>query len=254
MDTEEMVLCTHCNKEVAKANFDVHEPHCQRFLCLCPDCDETIPRDQLEDHKAEEHAEVKCQECNKKMERRHLMDHKTDECLERLQSCEYCELELPLSGLLKHSLSCGSRTTPCSDCGRYVQFQHQHLHALECSNGPLTVKNPRPEDDETVEKQISTCWSCLKTIPSKNLEAHKMYCKPFVRNTDADLHEDLEPRNMSSPDTPDVSFKFQKAKRYMERDLDEISTCNFCHLALPVKTLEWHEKKCELHKHLSLSQ
>ncbi|KAA0702095.1 hypothetical protein E1301_Tti007921 [Triplophysa tibetana] len=119
------------NKEVAKANYDVHEPHCQRFLCLCPGCDETIPRDQLEDHKAEEHAE-------------------TDECQERLKSCEYCELELPLSGLLKHSLSCGSRTSPCSDCGRYVQFQHQHLHALECSNGPLTVKNPRPEDDETV--------------------------------------------------------------------------------------------------------
>lgn len=70
-----------------------------------------------------------------------------------------------------------------------------------------------------------------------------MYCKQFVRKTDADFYEDLKPGNVSPPDTPDISFKFQKAKRYsnMERDLDEISTCHFCHLALPVRTLEWHE-------------
>lgn len=234
------LTCSHSNKEVAKANFDVHEPHCQRFLCLCPDCDETIHRDQLEDHKAEQHAEVitlwslfcakkvfilvilvslQCLWCcvfsscltgemsemqkkdgtkgsagpRGKLLTSHLTEHhtlelsflkkacqycsilclwshplhasshlfpslgvyflsvfpfQTDECPERLKSCEYCELELPWSSLLKHSLSCGSRTELCSDCGRYVQFKHQQKHALECSNTPPTVKNP--EDDEDV--------------------------------------------------------------------------------------------------------
>lgn len=51
-----MFLCS--NKEVAKANYDLHEPHCKRFLCKCPDCNDTVPRDQLEEHKTEQHAQV----------------------------------------------------------------------------------------------------------------------------------------------------------------------------------------------------
>lgn len=70
-----------------------------------------------------------------------------------------------------------------------------------------------------------------------------MYCKQFVGNTDVEPYQDLESGDTSPPDCPDFSFKFQKPMRYsnIEKDLDKISTCNFCHLALPIKTLEWHE-------------
>ncbi|KAM3616694.1 uncharacterized protein V6R79_021851 [Siganus canaliculatus] len=45
-------------REVAEANFALHETHCSRFLCLCPDCGETVPTEQLEQHREEEHTEV----------------------------------------------------------------------------------------------------------------------------------------------------------------------------------------------------
>uniref|UniRef100_A0A3Q1F114 XIAP associated factor 1 n=1 Tax=Acanthochromis polyacanthus TaxID=80966 RepID=A0A3Q1F114_9TELE len=46
----DFLLCV-CHKEVAEANFALHETHCSRFLCLCPECDEAVPRDQLAEHK-----------------------------------------------------------------------------------------------------------------------------------------------------------------------------------------------------------
>lgn len=50
------------HKEIAEVNFALHESHCSRFLCLCPDCNEAVPRDQLEEHREEQHAEVYAQE------------------------------------------------------------------------------------------------------------------------------------------------------------------------------------------------
>nr|XP_055052721.1 XIAP-associated factor 1 [Misgurnus anguillicaudatus] len=247
MDTEENVLCTHCNKEVAKANFDLHEPHCRRFLCLCPDCDDTVPRELLEEHKSEQHAQVKCQKCNKKMERRHLLDHETNECSERLQSCEYCSLELPLKDLLKHSLSCGSRTERCHDCGRYVQFKDQLQHTNNCSKTHPTSKSSSSEDDETDDESTSRCWKCQQSIPLDSLDEHELECKNALQFIRKDVDFD---------DTADFSFsKYQRVKkeRHME-DLDKISTCKLCHLALPVKILKWHQQKCELNKLLSLAQ
>lgn len=45
-------------KEVAESNFTLHEMHCKRFLCLCPDCNETIPKEHLNQHREEQHTQV----------------------------------------------------------------------------------------------------------------------------------------------------------------------------------------------------
>ncbi|XP_052472682.1 XIAP-associated factor 1 isoform X2 [Carassius gibelio] len=209
MDEEELVLCTHCKKEVAKANYDLHEPHCKRFLCICPDCDETVPRDQLEEHKTEQHAEVKCKMCNKKLERRHLLDHEKDECSERPQ---------------------------------------------------ISSKNLVSEDDtaDTDELTMLQCQNCLKYIPSDTLKKHKLLCKQSLKFADVE-DDDSEDENPNAGNARAADFSFsslQKKKRETEDrkiDLDKISTCPLCHLALPAKTLEWHETKCELYKHLSLA-
>ncbi|XP_051962550.1 LOW QUALITY PROTEIN: XIAP-associated factor 1 [Xyrauchen texanus] len=121
---------------IAIKSFDLHERHCKK----------SVPWEQLEEHKAQEHIQVKCGKCNKMMERRQLLDHETDECSERLQICEFCQLELPLSSLMEHSLSCGSRTERCSDCGRYVKLKEQLHHAQICCSTPPTLKKPSPED------------------------------------------------------------------------------------------------------------
>lgn len=46
------------HKEIALINFSLHETHCSRFLCLCPDCNEAVPRDQLSEHRKEQHSKV----------------------------------------------------------------------------------------------------------------------------------------------------------------------------------------------------
>ncbi|KAK2880928.1 hypothetical protein QQF64_008740 [Cirrhinus molitorella] len=254
MDEEEMILCTHCNKEVVKANYELHKPHCERFLCICPDCDETVPRDQLEEHKAEQHTEVKCKMCKKKMERRHLSDHEKDECTERPEICEFCQLEHPLSNLKVHKVSCGSRTERCSDCGQYVKLMDQLDHPQICST-------TTPKQSNNLEEIMVQCVNCLKYIDSDSLEEHRLLCNQPLRYADDDdddsEDEDENPNhgNDNTADASDFSFsslKKTKGAKYIDMDLDKISTCPLCHLALPAKTLVWHEKKCELHKHLSM--
>lgn len=57
---QKMTLCplSYSHKDVAEANFALHETHCSRFLCLCPDCNEAVPKDQLSQHKEEQHTQV----------------------------------------------------------------------------------------------------------------------------------------------------------------------------------------------------
>ncbi|XDV32176.1 hypothetical protein PO909_003055 [Leuciscus waleckii] len=188
-----MFLCS--NKEVAKANYDLHEPHCKRFLCKCPDCNDTIPRDQLEEHKTEQHAQVKCKMCNKKMERRHLLDHEKDECSERPQ---------------------------------------------------ISSKDLVSEDDasDTDEPTMLQCQNCLRYISSDTLKDHQLRCKQILQNadySDDDSDENFKAGNASAPAFSFSALQKTKRERNIDMDMDKISSCPLCHLALPVKTLEWHE-------------
>ncbi|KAI5626109.1 XIAP-associated factor 1 [Silurus asotus] len=135
MDTaEELDICVHCKKEVVKTNLPVHEAHCQRFLCLCPDCDDQVPKDQLEEHRKERHTVIKCKKCNLKMENCKLADHEANDCTKRLESCEFCQMDLPWSDLKEHTVACGSRTELCPDCKKYVRLKDQLQHANICSS------------------------------------------------------------------------------------------------------------------------
>ena len=64
-----LFLLSISHKMVAEANFALHETHCKRFLCLCPDCDEAVPRQQLDQHREEEHTLVRT------YARKHLRTH-----------------------------------------------------------------------------------------------------------------------------------------------------------------------------------
>lgn len=79
------VLCTlfkfceigvFSKKEVAEANFVMHEVHCQRNIVLCSKCDEPVPKVQLEEHIEENHALVNCDLCSRIVERSCLNRHK----------------------------------------------------------------------------------------------------------------------------------------------------------------------------------
>ncbi|XP_062408047.1 XIAP-associated factor 1 [Sardina pilchardus] len=259
---EETVLCGNCKKDIAKSNFALHEPHCRRFLCVCPDCDEPVPREQLEEHHAEQHTQVNCSKCNVKVERCHLMDHEADECKERLVTCEFCELELPLSAMEEHTVACGSRTERCSDCGRYVTLKDQLRHADICSASAASADTSTDEQKaaahNTNRPTLALCWKCKRCFPSEYLEGHLLEC---TSSTPSEAQEDEREERASTPDSdsdsgPQAGTIGLRLSDVLNRggELDQINSCPICHLTLPMKTLSWHVKKCQLFKHLKSTE
>ncbi|KAM9852797.1 XIAP-associated factor 1 [Aulostomus maculatus] len=254
--------CGQCLKEVAEVNFALHETHCRRFLCLCPDCDETVPREQLSQHREEQHAQVKCSKCNKKMERCHLSDHNLDECVERLEACQYCDLELPWKGLDEHSLVCGSRTELCKDCGHYVTLRDQPGHQLTCSDTD-SGSGPPPTISSSLKqikaKSTVRCSNCASSFPAEDIEEHELQCvlasswnteetKPVGKEEEEDFSwKAAAPQIRSTYEASFPSNGWHTAPRVAGGDPNQISSCPHCHLALPVITLRWHEAKCQTH-------
>uniref|UniRef100_A0A8P4GCE9 TRAF-type domain-containing protein n=1 Tax=Dicentrarchus labrax TaxID=13489 RepID=A0A8P4GCE9_DICLA len=251
--------CSSNHKEVAEANFALHESHCSRFLCLCPDCDESVPREQLDQHREEQHTQVRCSKCNQKMQRCYLADHESDECVERLQSCKFCELEMPWKDLNEHCLACGSRTELCRDCGRYITLRDLPEHGLTCSDtdngsGPPQTTSKQPANNT---KKTWMCDRCMASFPAEQINEHELDCVPTTRSDDEeDEPEEEEGEHEGDFSTPWLSRTY-KSTALLDRasngpwgdggDPDQISTCPHCHLALPLRTLSWHKFKCQIH-------
>ncbi|XP_013879139.1 XIAP-associated factor 1 [Austrofundulus limnaeus] len=258
-DKEATQTCMKCHKEVAEANFALHETHCNRFLCLCPDCNESVPRDQLSQHREEQHTQVRCSKCNKKMERCHLMDHESEECVERLHKCPFCELEVPWKELQEHSLVCGSRTELCRDCGRYVQLRDQPDHSCTRSAPDDSQGPPQAAGAGHDTKPPVSCSTCLGSFPAEDFVKHQEECFPakrFVNEEDEREEEEEESEDFTQRSSPQLSSAYRatslihSASRGPGSDggnPEQISTCPHCHLALPLQTLTWHEVKCRTH-------
>ncbi|XP_036393298.1 XIAP-associated factor 1-like [Megalops cyprinoides] len=248
-DEEESKVCSHCNKEVAQSNFGLHELHCRRFLCVCPDCEESVPREELEQHRIDQHSQVRCGKCKKKVESCKLQDHEAEECEDRLKSCDYCQLELPWKSLAEHTEACGSRTERCGDCSRYIRLRDQEAHALLCSPTPAEGASPQKDKKSTAAHTRELCFNCMKSFPLYQLKGHQLVCNSSSFSFGGGgVHDekDLEPN-------VDVASFFQSRSFLRNRgpthdrdveDVNEISTCPYCHLALPLFVLQKHEVKC----------
>ncbi|XP_027855529.1 XIAP-associated factor 1 [Xiphophorus couchianus] len=259
-NTEPTRTCETCHKEVAEANFPLHESHCKRFLSVCPDCDEAVPKDQLSQHFEEQHTKVNCSKCNKKIERCHLEDHEAEECPERLQKCTFCELEVPWKQLEGHTVVCGSRTELCKDCGRYVKLSDQSEHSSTCSaaEGEDSTQTLSSALDKT-ENRVN-CRNCGRSFLEKEIDHHKLECyqesQLFYEEVDTKEEKWEDKDDLFKQQSQDQLRSAYKATSqshagrrglWVNDDQDQISTCPHCHLALPVPTLKWHEAKCRVH-------
>ncbi|XP_067866903.1 XIAP-associated factor 1 [Heterodontus francisci] len=254
-EDEESTFCSNCKKDVATSNYRIHEIHCKRFIQLCPLCNDPVPTAELQTHRDTEHQQVKCSLCHKTMEHCKLETHKDEECAQRLLSCCFCELETPCCTLLEHEEACGSRTTRCSDCGKYVMYRDQELHGEIC---PSVQSTGQGESSEI------PCEFCTKMFPEDELPLHQDGCKPLsdlVRRFHPSLHQDLLSYHSStshsrpsvhpflSPLPPQqfgarpLSSPWRSAFAESE-DLDEIGSCPVCDCALPYELLKHHEAKC----------
>ncbi|XP_029373315.1 XIAP-associated factor 1 isoform X2 [Echeneis naucrates] len=259
MEKEATRTCEQCHKEVAEVNFTLHETHCSRFLCICPDCDEAIPREQMNQHKEEQHTQVKCSKCNLKMERRHLTDHEADECVERLQACQFCELQLPWKQLDQHSLVCGSRTELCKDCNHYVKLRDQPDHGSTCSatgNGSTP-----PQTSSTPANMTPTGVNYsrfMASFPAEDTDKRELDNPVPGWYYDESESEDKEKKDALSQqvNTVQLSNAYKATSppyaALAQASADggdpyQISSCPHCHLALPLLTLRWHEAKCQIY-------
>ncbi|MEQ2280641.1 hypothetical protein AMECASPLE_022001 [Ameca splendens] len=262
-NTEPTRTCGACHKEVAEVNFALHETHCKRFLSLCPDCGETVPSDQLSQHREEQHTQVKCSKCNKKMERCHLVDHEAEECPERLQMCQFCELEVAWKQLQEHSVVCGSRTELCRDCGRYVKLSDQPAHSSTCSAADEEDTPQAASSAPHTTENIVSCRSGRRTFLAEEINQNEDDQLEYYQTSQL-AYEEAKPKEEMLEDEDDF-YKPQSQNQlssaykatslsyagrwapWISEDKDQISTCPHCHLALPLPTLKWHEAKCRIH-------
>uniref|UniRef100_A0A8C6W420 XIAP associated factor 1 n=1 Tax=Nannospalax galili TaxID=1026970 RepID=A0A8C6W420_NANGA len=52
--------CRNCKRSVASVHFTLHEAHCLRFLVLCSECEEPIPKGKMKEHLQDAHQQKKC--------------------------------------------------------------------------------------------------------------------------------------------------------------------------------------------------
>ncbi|KAK7499138.1 hypothetical protein BaRGS_00009685 [Batillaria attramentaria] len=102
----ETKYCSNCKKDIAAANFTMHEVHCRRHLVLCQHCEEPVPRSELDQHFNDVHAKVACTLCGTEIEKDQLDTHMEADCTKRNVPCEYCELEMPHAELAEHLEYC----------------------------------------------------------------------------------------------------------------------------------------------------
>ncbi|XP_008307017.2 TRAF-type zinc finger domain-containing protein 1-like isoform X1 [Cynoglossus semilaevis] len=258
--------CTQCHKEIALINFSLHETHCSRFLCLCPDCNEAVPRDQLSEHRKEQHSKVRCCKCHQKMEQCQLQDHETDECIERLQICEYCDLEMPWKELKQHCLACGSRTELCKDCNTYVKLSDRVTHLSTCS-GADSYSSPADAQSAAVKEGEGTETGIKPPVTQparKEKHENQLQHGPssgLGANQKAESKKEVGNQDIPGQQSPNSFREVRQAASLTDRtftdhwrdggDPDHIFPCPHCHLALPFNILRRHEAKCKIYNFLN---
>ncbi|XP_072342125.1 TRAF-type zinc finger domain-containing protein 1 isoform X2 [Scyliorhinus torazame] len=191
---EETLLCANCKRDIPATNFTIHEIHCRRNIDLCRYCQDPFPKSEMEEHFETEHALVDCK-CNMKIEKNQLEKHENMECPLRLVKCQYCELELAFNKSQEHADYCGSRTEPCTACGRNVLVKDLNIHHITCGKDVEEKNNNRmkPGSEFRFEENIGT-W--FENHPFGNLhraEENRIRPRPRIsRQLETKVHVNRE--------------------------------------------------------------
>nr|XP_056720854.1 XIAP-associated factor 1 [Euleptes europaea] len=269
---EERKLCKNCKHEVAAANFSLHEAHCVRFLAICPKCDEPIALKDMKEHFANAHKEVRCTLCHQLTQQYLLERHESEECPERSVRCQFCELDLPDHKLQAHLNTCGSRTTPCWHCGKYVMYKALKEHKVVCQ---------AREQERGRDSRANLCQHCRSWFPDEKFLQHLNECNPLPQLLGAlSTHSPKDSGSPESPTSTALSEAVEGGARPKKKELssvgrpllkppkskklafvttlasappqaledslyDTLATCSHCNILLPSPTLQKHEKKCQ---------
>ncbi|XP_032073072.1 XIAP-associated factor 1 [Thamnophis elegans] len=207
---EERRICKNCKRDVAAVNFSLHEAHCMRFLAVCPKCEELVASKDMKEHLAMAHQQVRCTLCHQMMQQYLLEHHEAEECQERSVKCHFCELELPFHKLQSHLDACGSRTTMCWDCGKYVMHKAQEGHKLTCQTG----NRLRAPGSKT-----KLCLQCNNWFPADQYLHHLNECTSspvllgaLATHSAARSRSPPSPPSLPTPAPPSPTWKMKADK------------------------------------------
>ena len=97
--------CVNCGKTLSASIMVMHESFCKRNMTKCPQCQEVIYKNEVEEHMEEEHS---------------------------TGHCTFCNLEIRNEKLMEHVVICGSRTTECALCMTNVVIMDFKSHVEMC--------------------------------------------------------------------------------------------------------------------------
>nr|XP_012300943.1 XIAP-associated factor 1 isoform X1 [Aotus nancymaae] len=172
---EAFLVCRNCKRNVASVHFALHEVHCLRFLVLCPECEEPVPREKMEEHCKDEHQQVGCMMCQKSIRKSSLAFHEANECQEHLAECKFCELDVQLSRLELHESHCGRQTELCPGCGQFITCRVLAEHTRFCWSEQAQLG--KGERISVPEREIY-CHYCNQMIPENKYFHHMGKCCP----------------------------------------------------------------------------
>ncbi|KAF8822352.1 putative Ubiquitin fusion degradation protein 1-like protein [Cardiosporidium cionae] len=176
--------CTNCKKSISLSSYDIHCAFCHRFCSICkicgivvkrkefdrhwhcPKCSLSMDKSSSEKHLKTWHTPIPCA-CGISVERTELQNHRTLECPKRVVLCQFCgnyvaagsnaknNYRDKIKGYTAHESYCGSRTTLCDRCNKYVQLKDLTIH-FEAVHNISNTQFPRLENQES-------CLVCNKS-------------------------------------------------------------------------------------------
>eukprot|EP00756_Hemistasia_phaeocysticola_P024276 Hpha_TRINITY_DN15939_c1_g5::TRINITY_DN15939_c1_g5_i1::g.71703::m.71703/K10393/KIF2_24, MCAK; kinesin family member 2/24 len=135
MATEtERPKCPGCGAEKRNvAALEAHKEECGLLVIACDYCPASFKRKDQEKHSQGcAKFPVECKQCNESVPREALKRHQAQECPKGETSCLFCRAKLTRDELEAHKKVCEQRTIECEDCGAKVKFSQLAKHKTSC--------------------------------------------------------------------------------------------------------------------------
>uniref|UniRef100_A0A7N0TVG4 Uncharacterized protein n=1 Tax=Kalanchoe fedtschenkoi TaxID=63787 RepID=A0A7N0TVG4_KALFE len=154
------VECRNCKHLIPSRSITLHEAYCSRnnVTCKrpgcgvvlrvgeaknhvhCEKCGKAFQQAEMEKHMKVFHEPLQCP-CGVLLEKEDMVQHQAADCPLRLITCRFCgdmvqagnsaiDVRDRMRGLSEHESGCGSRTAPCSTCGRSVMLKDMDIHQV----------------------------------------------------------------------------------------------------------------------------
>ncbi|EGW06934.1 F-box only protein 39 [Cricetulus griseus] len=168
-------VCSNCKRDVASVHFTLHEAHCLRFLVLCPECEEPIPKSKMK-----EHAETVHQQVSRWRQDRGLgVSRKWNQMMYSADLWRYRTITFSGRPSRVHASEFESALWYVKKFGRYLE--HLEIKFLNPYNAVLTKKF------QVTMRGLLSCLgksnNRLKSLSIQHLELHRLVWRNSIRGS-----------------------------------------------------------------------